>query len=169
MKKNIGKRITYLVITLFLILLVWRILLLVLPDNKANNSRSETAVAVETDNIEYGYIRDAREFSGTVSPLYKYMVAPKISGQLIKINHRIGDKVENGEIIAEIDDAEFQQALLEARANLKISEATLAKARSDLSLTENEYERILSLIEKGFISQTELKLLQLLWRVPDLR
>jgi RND family efflux transporter MFP subunit len=107
--------------------------------------------------MEYGPIRDIREFTGTVSPMYRYLVAPKVSGQLIQINHRIGDRVKSGEIIAVIDAEEYQQALLEAQAELRISEASLAEARSDLNLAESDYERTNSLVEKGFISQTELE------------
>lgn len=157
MKKANNKTIIYLIITIFLIILIWRVILLIVPFNNNNTGRSQTAVAVETAEMELGYIRDTRKFTGTVHPIYKYMVAPKISGRLVSINHRIGDKVEAGEIIAVIDDAEYQQALLEAQAELKISQASRAEAQSELNLAESEYERINSLIEKGFISQTELE------------
>ena len=46
-----------------------------------------------------------------------------MSGRVIEIRKRIGDRVSPGELIARIDDAEYQQAVREAEANLKIAEA----------------------------------------------
>ena len=64
--------------------------------------------------------------------------------------------MQRGEVIARIDDAEYQQAVLEAEANLKIAEAALAETQSQLELATQELERAQSLQEKGITSPAEL-------------
>jgi RND family efflux transporter MFP subunit len=97
-----------------------------------------------------------REYTGTVFPQYQYIVAPKVSGRIIYISKRIGDWVKAGETIAHIDDAEYQQAVREAEANLKIAQASLAESRSQFELARQDKERVVSLQSKGIASPAEL-------------
>ncbi len=113
-------------------------------------------VAVEIAEVRYGPIQDVREFSGSVHAQYQYVVAPKVSGRILEIHKRLGDRVERGDILARIDDAEYQQAEREAKANLKIAQASLAEAQSQLALSTQELERVQSLSAKGIASQAEL-------------
>lgn len=69
---------------------------------------------------------------------------------------RIGDWVDEGEFIAVMDDAEYQQSVREAEANLKIAQASLIEARSQFDLATQELERVQSLQEKGIASPSEL-------------
>ena len=158
MKKSRLRVLRIIVLILFISFLGWRIIELVTKKNNNNqNYNQERAVAIETGPIKYETIQEIKEFTGTIYPSYQYIIAPKISGRLEKITKRIGDFVKENEVIAIIDDAEYQQALLEARANLRISEASLAQANSQLVLAEIELNQIRSLIEKGYKSQTELE------------
>ena len=141
----------------FLALLAWRIILLVTKD-KADSSRAfaRPPVAVEVDTVRHESIQETLQLTGTIYPLYQYIVAPKVSGRIIRINKRIGDWVRKGEIIAQIDDAEYQQAVLEAEANLKISQANLTENEIQHDLARQELERIQSLQQKGIASPAEL-------------
>ncbi len=137
--------------------LAWRIYQLIIPDNdSAGGSQERPAVAVEIEPVYYGAIREVREFTGTVYPYYQYIVAPKVSGRVISIQKRIGDWVKKGEVIARIDNAEYQQALLEAEANLKIAQAGLIEAQSQFELAKQELDRAESLQQKGIASPSEL-------------
>ncbi len=113
-------------------------------------------VAVEVDSVRFGPIEEIREFTGSIFPYNQYIVAPKVSGRVIEIRKRIGDAVRAGELIAVIDDAEYQQALREAEANLKIAEASLAEAQSQLALARDQKERMESLRAKDLASSAEL-------------
>jgi len=142
---------------LFGIFLIWRIGVLIFSSDGGNSRRSgRPPVAVEVDSVRFGTISEIRQFSGTVFPLYQYIVAPKVSGRIIVINKRIGDWVKNGEMIARIDDAEYQQSVIEAEANLKIAEASLTESRVQFNLARQEKERVESLQAKGIASPAEL-------------
>lgn len=113
-------------------------------------------VAVEVDSIRHGPISEVRQFVGTVHPLYRYLVAPKVAGRLLETRKRIGDPVHRDEVVAKIDDAEYQQAVREAEASLKIAQASLAEAKSQFALASQELERVQQLKEKGIASPAEL-------------
>lgn len=142
---------------ILLLFLLWRIFLLITRDSGQSSGRfSRPPVAVEVESVQYAPIQEIRQLTGTIYPLYQYIVAPKVSGRLFKINKRIGDWVKRDEFIARIDDAEYQQAVLEAEANLKISQANLAEIESQFELAKQELERVKSLQQKGIASPAEL-------------
>ncbi|MBN2009783.1 efflux RND transporter periplasmic adaptor subunit [candidate division KSB1 bacterium] len=140
----------------FLIILVWRIILLVVQDKSRVTQPARPPVAVVVDSASYEPIQEIRQLTGSIYPLYQYIVAPKIAGRITSITKRIGNWVNHGEVIAKIDDAEYQQAVLEAEANLKISDANLNESRSQFELARQELERIQSLQQKGIASPSEL-------------
>lgn len=141
---------------LFLLFLLWRIAALIFGgSDNAKRGSGQLPVAVETDSVRYEPIEEIRQFTGSVYPIYQYILAPKVSGRLLSIRKRIGDWVRAGEVVAVIDDAEYQQALREAEANLKIAEASLIEAQSQAILAAQELERVRLLKEKGIAAQAE--------------
>ncbi len=150
------KKIIIGLVIVFAAFLVWRIYALIFSGDTERSRPMRPAVAVEVDTVRFGPIQDVREYTGSVYPRYQYILAPKVSGRIIGISKRIGDWVRTGETIARIDDAEYQQAVREAEANLKIAEASLAEARSQFELASQEKARVESLQEKGIASSAEL-------------
>ena len=151
------KRIIIVFISLLIILFLFRIMLLIIKSAGGGQQQSQRLpVAVEVDSVRIGPIQEVRKFTGSVYPYYQYVVAPKVSGRILEIRKRIGDAVELGEVVARIDDAEYQQAVLEAGANLRIAQAALSEAQSQFSLTSQERERVQSLQKKGIASPSEL-------------
>lgn len=147
------------VAVLFLLLLLWRIYALIFTSSTGSSgSGGALAIAVEVDSVRQESITDLRQFTGSVFPIYQYIVAPKVSGRLLTIRKRIGDWVRAGEPIAAIDDAEYLQALREAEANLKIAESALIEAESQALLAFQDLERVRLLKEKGIATQAEYDL-----------
>src|SRR5512139_1024380 len=62
--------------------------------------------------------------SGDISPLMQVELSPKVSGYLEKISVQIGDSVRQGQVIAQIDRAEFVQKVREVEA--KVAQAKAA-------------------------------------------
>ncbi|HDQ00767.1 MAG TPA: efflux RND transporter periplasmic adaptor subunit [bacterium] len=152
MKKNIIRSI----IVIFLIILVWRLIVLFSSGAEKTRGGGRPPLAVKVDSVRIGNIAEISSFTGTVYPLYQYVVAPKVAGRVVQITKRIGDWANRAEIICRIDDAEYQQAVLEAEANLKIARASLNESKSQLELTQQELSRARSLYEKGISSPAEL-------------
>ena len=152
MKKNVLRIIG----VIFFVFLLWRIILLIKGADEGTGQQGQPPVAIEIDTVKFEPIKEIREFTGTVYPMYQYVVAPKVSGRVVELTKRIGDWVKTGELIARIDDAEYQQAVFEAEANLKIAQASLTESESQFELAKQEMERVQSLQQKGIASPSEL-------------
>ncbi|MHB9030642.1 MAG: efflux RND transporter periplasmic adaptor subunit, partial [Candidatus Latescibacterota bacterium] len=155
---SMKKTILIIIGVLFFGFLAWRIINLVTSKSPTGGMRpgGRPPVAVQVAKPGYEPIQDIHLFTGSVYPMNRYVVAPKVSGRVIEIRKRIGDPVRKGEVIARIDDAEYQQAVLEAEANLKIAQASLAEIRGQAELVKQELDRAQSLREKGISSTSEL-------------
>ena len=66
--------------------------------------------------------------SGDVKPIQSVNVSPKTSGRLVQLLVEQGDKVEKGQIIARMDDADLQAQLIRTRANVAQAQAKLDEA-----------------------------------------
>jgi RND family efflux transporter MFP subunit len=121
-----------------------------------SNKRNQAAVAVETAPVERTVLREVGEFSGSLTPIAQFVVAPKIGGRLEKLTVGVGDTVRHGELIAVLDDDEATQQVEQARAELEVAQAGLEDSNNTLLLAGRDYERIKALEEKRIASTSEL-------------
>ncbi len=113
-------------------------------------------VAVEIAPIVEGRIVDLGLFSGTIIPKSQFVIAPKVSGKLKKLYVDIGDRLRNGDLVAQLEDEEYQQQVIQAEADLNVARANLEEARSAVELARKELERSESLHKKGIQSDAQL-------------
>lgn len=69
--------------------------------------------------------------NGYVVARTKASVSAKIPGRLAALNVSEGSFVRRGEVIAQLDNADYQAAVAEAQANLASSDASIIEARAD--------------------------------------
>ena len=117
---------------------------------------ARAAVAVEVAPVERATIREFRTFTGTLHAAARFDVAPKIGGRLVRLEVDLGDRVEQDQVIARLDDDEYVQELEQARAELEVARAGLAEAQSANEARERQYDRIRQLREQRVASQQEL-------------
>ena len=113
-------------------------------------------VAVEAAPVETGSVADVRTFTGTLEAGDAFTVAPKIGAQIERIHVDIGDRVDQGQVVAELDDDEATQAVAEAEAELAVARAEVEQAEADARLARREFERTRSLAERDLASTSEL-------------
>ncbi len=139
---------------LLAVLIIWKVGQAVFKKSNFNSFR-QAAVAVEIAPIQTGLIRDVGQFSGTLIPKSQFVVAPKVSGKLKKLYVNIGDKVERGQLVAQLDDEEYLQQVAQAEADLKVARANFEESRSALELARKEMERAETLHKKGILSDAQ--------------
>ena len=113
-------------------------------------------VAVEISPIQRGPIKVLGLFSGTLIPKTSFTIASKISGKLKKLLIDIGDEVRQGQLVAVVEDEEYQQQVLQAEADLHVAQANLVEAKSSLELSKRDLERARTLHAKGIQSDSQL-------------
>jgi RND family efflux transporter MFP subunit len=113
------------------------------------------AVPVEVAQIQHGPISLKRTFSGELEALAEFVVAPKVGGRVERIFVNIADLVERGQVVAELDNDEYIQAVAQAQADLAVARAKLFEAKSALEIAVREFERTESLVKRGIASDSE--------------
>jgi macrolide-specific efflux system membrane fusion protein len=105
--------------------------------------------------VEIGNIENTIASAGSLKPSDYVDVGAQVSGQLQKLYVDVGDVVEAGQLLAEID-ARVQEAKVEAsRANLQALEAQLDARRSALELAKANAARQERLMGEDATSQLE--------------
>lgn len=126
-------------------------------DEKGGSARKEAVVGVKVARVERRDLVEKRVFSGTLEAEKKYDAAAKIGGRIQEIAVRLGDCIHRGDLIARLDNAEYEQQLAQAHAELDVAQASLAQARSGLVAAERAYQRAIKLREQKVSSVADLE------------
>ncbi len=118
-----------------------------------------------TAKVEHGDVRDVVEATGTINAVITVQVGSQVSGTIQKLFVDFNSRVQQGQVIAQIDPALFQGALLQAKAdfenakaNLASAKANLEKARATAAQSKADFDRTVGLAREGVMSQQQLDL-----------
>ncbi|GAC1678374.1 MAG: efflux RND transporter periplasmic adaptor subunit [Candidatus Acidiferrum sp.] len=118
-----------------------------------------------TAKVERGDVHDVVEATGTINAVITVQVGSQVSGTIAKLNVDFNSRVHKGDVVALIDPALFQGALLQssadldnAKANLAAAKANLEKAKATSVQTRADYERAAELSKANIMSQQQLDL-----------
>ena len=93
---------------------------------------SAPAIPVVTDKARRGDVPIYLTGLGTVQAFNSVLIRSRVDGQIVKIRFEEGSDVHAGEVLIEIDQAPFEAALAQAKANGLKDQAQLNNARRDL-------------------------------------
>lgn len=113
---------------------------------------------VEVAAVDRGPIEHRRTFSGTLEARSRFVVAAHVGGRVQKLFVDLSDPVKQGQVVAELDDAEHVQTVAEAAAELAVARAELTDAEAALQIEQRELDRARELRAAGIVSQSELDL-----------
>ncbi len=115
-----------------------------------------TVVDVTTVTATLGSVEAALEISGTLTPLSRVAVKPKLPGSIERMLVDIGDAVTMGQTIATIDRREIDAQADAAVATVSVGKAALESAEAALANAVLEYDRATNLFEKGALPRQRL-------------
>ncbi len=126
-------------------------------------TRQKTQVAdknpipVETVTATIRRLHVTLEQTGDIRPRLEVNVHPKISGKIIEsILVEKGDFVENGALIATLDDEMIRAQIREGEAALSSANAKLIEVEAQLTLLGKDRRRIAKLVKTRAMSQQKL-------------
>jgi HlyD family secretion protein len=118
-----------------------------------------------TAKVERGDIHDVVDATGTINAVILVQVGSQVSGSIAKLNVDFNSRVHKSDIVALIDPALFQGALLQAsadldnaKANLVAAKANLEKAKATAQQTKADFDRTAQLTTDKIMSQQQLDL-----------
>ena len=124
-------------------------------EGSSKTDKTSRPVPVEVAQIQRRPIALQRTFSGELEALAEFVVAPKVSGRVERVIVNIGDTVKRGQVVAELDNDEYVQAVAQAQADLLVARANLSQAKSALEIVNREFKRTESLLKRGIASDSE--------------
>ena len=111
------------------------------------NAPAEIVPSVAVEQVFVQGVPQEATYTSTVQAYVKNNIVPQTAGRIVKINVEIGDRVRKGQVLAEIDKAQLQQA------QLQLSNAAV------------ELERLRALYEAGGLSKSDLDAIELQYNV----
>lgn len=117
----------------------------------------QTGEAAEEEGPRYitaeatrGSLELRAEATGAVEPVREVEVKSKASGEILRLYADVGDRVERGALLAEIDPRDV-------RNRFNQTEADLAVAQAQLQIAEAQLDRQRQLLEAQVITQAEFE------------
>ena len=121
-------------------------------NTQPTNTATELAVPVSVSDIKPGAIEKVINTTGTLNATKKAVVSTEMTGQYrLLINPRtrrpfaLGDVVENGQVIVQLEDAEYVNGI------------GLESKKLNLEITEQNMKKQESLYEKGGVTQLDYR------------
>ena len=115
----------------------------------------QSVVAVETARVKQADLGDRVVFTGSIKAEERYDAAPKISGIIRQVNFNVGDAVNRGDILAILDDDEYELQVEQEEASLRVAQANANDAEKQLEIARRDYERAENLRREMVISAQE--------------
>jgi HlyD family secretion protein len=118
--------------------------------------------------VEKGDLAKSVVATGKVEPITKVEVKSKASGIVKKLYVEYGDRVKQGQLLAQLDKIEIEAGVEQSRASLEAAQANLTSSKADyerakvdaespdVPLLKRAYERNLSMQKDGVVSQSAL-------------
>ncbi|MEL6980154.1 MAG: efflux RND transporter periplasmic adaptor subunit [Pseudomonadota bacterium] len=82
-----------------------------------------------------------RRFPGVLEPGELNVLAFEVGGKLGRIGLSVGERVESGQVLAQLDDAQFRSTVENRRAAVEAVAVRLAQAEEDLERSEDLLQR----------------------------
>jgi len=116
-------------------------------------ARADTRTPLPTTVVAIEDIEDSVSALGNLQPLEYVDVGTQVSGLLQKIHVAVGDKVKEGQLLAEIDPTVYQARVSAGEAQLLNLRAQIAERQAFRRLMEQQLKRQKTLLEARATSQ----------------
>ncbi len=145
-KRNKKKIVVFSILGLLLIAIVILAIL---------GTKKEEIIIVQTDFVKRRDITQTVTATGKIEPEIKVVITPEVSGEIVYLPVKEGDKVRKGDILLKIKQDQYLAQKERAVANLSSANANLSIQRIQLQKLEADYNRMKELYSKKLASESE--------------
>ncbi len=115
----------------------------------------ETIRNVAVLAVQRADVPDLLESAGTVRAVETTQLASQMMGDIVELRVHEGDRVQRGQVLAVIDDAQPRAAAERATSAVSAAEQEVAASDSDLTLAQSTLTRYQNLYDKKSVSPQE--------------
>ena len=124
-------------------------------DRRVVASAPETVRNLPIMTAEMANLPDLLDATGTVHAAQTSSLASQVIGTIVEVRVREGDRIQRGQQLVAIDDAQPNAAFNRAAAAEGAAQQEVTATDSELTLTETTLKRYQILSEKGIVSPQE--------------
>lgn len=124
-------------------------------ERESASTAPETVNNVALLSVQPANVPDLVEAVGTLRAAQTSPLASQMMGNIVEIRVHEGDRVQRGQVLAVLDEAQPRAALDRATAADLASQQGITAADSDLALAEATFKRYQTLYEKKSVSPQE--------------
>ncbi|MBE9191700.1 efflux RND transporter periplasmic adaptor subunit [Gloeocapsopsis crepidinum LEGE 06123] len=117
-----------------------------LPSDEASAQQRQSGENSQTTPVDVAIAQNGRlteppEYTGTTAPAREVSLRSQVTGQVLNVTVDIGDRVNQGQTVARLDDALLVSAVNQAEAELAGLRAAVARAQNQVSNAQAQVER----------------------------
>lgn len=124
---------------------------------KGGLSSDTEAPTYLTARVSKGDVQETVLATGILKPRKLVAVGAQVSGRITTLHVDLGQEVEAGDLVAEIDSVTQENQLRTAKASLENSRAQLAEQEANLTLARSTLKRQETLVAQQATAQAELE------------
>ncbi len=146
----------------WLLIIVGALIVLAIIGKKAGWIGGEEKKKVTTEKVKKRDILETVSASGKIQPEVEVKISPDVSGEIVELNVKEGDRVKKGDLLVRILPDIYLSyvdrsaaAMNSAKANLENAKSRLSQARSQYERSNLNFERNKKLYDEKLISPSE--------------
>ena len=126
------------------------------------------AIPVEVAEVAKGTVTITDTVTGSLNPVVEVPVVPKLGGKIARVAVSVGDRVQAGDLLVQLDTSDIEAQVRQAEAAVEAAKTGYANAEAKLpnALTiaqanydaaKSAYDRMEYLYEEGGVSEQQLE------------
>src|SRR5512139_2414764 len=113
---------------------------------------SRNKITVQTGKVEKKDLVQVVTASGEVRPKRYVNVGANVSGRLIEIDVKEGDRVKTGQVLAKVESERYQAVQRQSEAGVAAARADLVRTEADLAISKIAFERYGRMKDQNLVS-----------------
>lgn len=133
----------------YLLIIAVALMVVAIVGKKSGWLGGDGAIQVATEKVQKRNIIETVPASGKIQPEMEVKISPDVSGEIIGLYVKEGDKVKKGQLLVKIRPDIYESYLDRANATLNNAKADLANMQARLVQVEAEFSRIKASFERS--------------------
>jgi HlyD family secretion protein len=129
------------------------------------NRENRKKISVQTGKVEKKDLVQVVTASGEVRPKRYVNVGANVSGRLVEINVKEGDRVKQGQILAKVESERYQAVQRQSEAGLAASGADLQRAEADAAAAKLAFDRAKRMQQDKLIADSAYDQAEAEWKM----
>ncbi len=115
----------------------------------------DKGILVEVMEVEAMNITETVSATGKIRPELEVSISPEVPGEIIELPIKEGQSINKGDLLVKINPDLLESSVNRSRAGLSSSKAAYEQAKASLIEAKANYQRSVTLFEKGVISRAD--------------